>query len=298
MKQEIINKDCIQGLSEMKDNLINLTVTSPPYYAFKDYGDYEGNIENLDDYTDYTKYLDNWLKELFRVTDEDGRVCIIVDDKHTNLKTEGINKNRGTHARLIILAEKNGFIYKDLIIWAKARAGHASGGANYMLGSFPYPPNIPLVNWFEYVIVLRKEGKPRVSRITTEQKEMSKLGFNEFKWASESIWRIPAERSRKHPCPYPEEIVRRLIKLFSFYGDTILDPFAGSGTTLYVSKQLGRNAIGYDINPEYCKITTERLMQEILTGENLTKSPAGESLNRNFMVRCDSPKLEKSITKI
>lgn len=198
---KIYNKDAIQGLSALNNNTVNLTVTSPPYYAFKDYGKDEGNIKNLEHYEDYVRYLDNWLKELFRVTDEDGRVCIVVDDKHTNLKTEGVNKNRGTHARLILLAEKHGFVYKDLIIWAKARAGHASGGAGCMLGSFPLPPNIPLVSWFEYILVFKKDGKSRVSRITEDQKEKSKLGFNEFKWASESIWSIPAEKRDNHPCP-------------------------------------------------------------------------------------------------
>lgn len=261
---KIYNMDCIQGMKRLPDNSVNLVVTSPPYYAYKDYGTDDMNIENFKDYEDYIKYFEEWFKELFRTVDEDGRVCIIIDDMHTNLKTEGINKNRGTHARLIIIAEKYGFVYKDLIIWAKARAGHASGGAKYMLGSFPYPPNIPLVNWFEYILIFRKDGKSKVSKITQEQKEKSKLGFAEFKWASESIWKIPAERNRNHPCPYPEEIVRRLIKLFSFYGDNVLDPFLGSGTTLTVAKQLGRNGVGFEINAEYCKIAERRLAQEQL----------------------------------
>ena len=256
--------DAIEGIRKLENNSVDLTITSPPYYAFKDYGDSENNLENFRTYEEYIMYLRRFLGMLFLKTKEDGRVCIVIDDKHTNLKTEGINMNRGTHARIILMAEEAGFTYKDLIIWAKARAGHASGGAKYMLGSFPYPPNIPLVNWFEYIVIFRKQGKSRVVNITDVNKEKSKLGFTEFKWASESIWRIPPERKQRHPCPFPEELVRRLIKLFSFYEDIVLDPMMGSGTTCMVAKQLGRNYIGMDINPDYCACSRKRLTQEIL----------------------------------
>ena len=159
------------------------------------------------------------------------------------------------------MGEKQNFTYKDLIIWAKKRVGHASGGANYMLGSFPYPPNIPLVNCFEFIIVFKKEGRPRVKKISQARKAKSKLSFEEFKWASESMWHIPAERNRKHPCPcpFPVDIPKRLIKLFSFHDDIVLDPFCGSGTTFLACKQLDRRFIGIEINPEYCKMARNRV---------------------------------------
>lgn len=262
---QVYQGDSLELLKQLEPNSIQLTVTSPPYYAYKDYGDDEQNIENFKSYEEYCDYLSRWLKELYKATDEDGRVCIIVDDKHTNLKTEGVNKNRGTHARLILFAEEAGFCYKDLIIWAKARAGHASGGSGLMLGSYPYPPNIPFVNWFEYILILHKPGKSRASRVSIEQKEKSKLNFGEFKWASESIWKIGPERDSEHPCPYPKEIPRRLIKLFSFHGDTVLDPFLGSGTTAFVSKSLGRKFIGFELNPKFCAMAKSALTQEMLT---------------------------------
>ncbi len=259
----IYQGDSTQRLKELEPNSVNLVVTSPPYYAYKDYGQIEGNIENFSTFEQYMNYFEEWFKELYRVVDDDGRVCIIVDDKHTNLKTEGENKNRATHARLILLAEKYGFTYKDLVIWAKARAGHASGGSGLMLGSYPYPPNIPFVNWFEYVLIFHKQGKSRASRVTQEQKDRSKLNFGEFKWASESIWKIPPEKQIDHPAPYPEEIVRRLIKLFSFYGDTVLDPFMGSGTTGMASKSLGRKYVGIELNPEFASRARQRLTQQV-----------------------------------
>ena len=256
--------DSTSLLKQLPDKSIQLTVTSPPYFAYKDYGQAEENIENFESYEKYVEYFDEWFKELYRVTDEDGRVCIIIDDKHTNLKTEGVNKNRGTHARLILIAEKYGFVYKDLVIWAKARAGHASGGSNLMLGSYPYPPNIPFVNWFEYILIFRKDGSSRVTEISEENKQKSKLIFSEFKWASESIWKIPPERNIDHPAPFPEEIARRLIKLFSFVGETVLDTFSGLGTVPFVSKQLGRNYFGFELNPKYCKATESRLTQSCI----------------------------------
>jgi len=261
----VIHGNCIEVMRDIvPDNSVDLTVTSPPYYAYKNYGLDEGQIENEETYNNYLSKMDTVFAELCRIMVEDGRVCIVVDDKHTNLKTEGENKNRATHARFIISMEKAGFIYKDLIIWAKARAGHASGGAKYMLGSFPYPPNIPFVNWFEYILIFRKGGKPRVSNKTNEIKEQSKLGLNEFKWAARSIWNIPAEKNRYHIAPFPLEIPKRLIRLFSFKDDVVFDPFAGSGTTLVAAKQLDRKYIGTEISETYCKLTNERLSQEVL----------------------------------
>jgi len=107
-----------------------------------------------------------------------------------------------------------------------------------MLGSFPSPPEISLVNWFEYILIFRKEGKREVSK---EIKGKSKLSYTEFKWASQSIWPIPAEKDRGHPAPFPEVISDRLIRLFSFYDDIVLDPFIGSGTTAISAIKNHRN---------------------------------------------------------
>jgi DNA modification methylase len=256
---QIYQGDSLTLLKQADAASVQLTVTSPPYYAYKDYGADPQNIENFKSYPEYCEYLRLWMKELYRVTDEDGRVCIVVDDKHTNLKTEGMNINRATHARFIMWAEEAGFEYKDLIIWAKARAGHASGGSGLMLGSYPYPPNIPCVNWFEYILIFRKPGASRASRVSSKAKENSKLNFSEFKWASESIWKVPPEKNSKHPAPYPKEIPRRLIRLFSFHGDVVLDPFMGSCTTGLVALQEGRQFIGFEINPDFIKMSKARV---------------------------------------
>lgn len=262
----VYNSDSLSFLKSQKSNTIQLTVSSPPYFAYKNYGNDAGNIENFDRYEQYCEYINNWLQELYRITDEDGRVCIVIDDKHTNAETEGVNINRGTHARIINYAINHGFQYKDLIIWAKVRLGHASGGADKMLGSYPYPPNIPMVSLFEYILIFRKDGKKtRVSRVSTSAKESSKLSMKEFKWAAESIWYVPAEKTREHPAPFPETISNRLIKLFSFRDETVLDPFMGSGTTLISAFKNKRKAIGVDISRVYCDYAVNRLK---MTGIN------------------------------
>lgn len=235
---------------------VHLIVTSPPYYAYKGYSNSEDDIENSKTYEDYISSMDIIIKEWYRLLTPNSRCCIVIDDKHTNLKTEGINRNRGTHARLITIAEKHGFIYKDLVIWAKPHTSHASGGAGKLLGSYPYPPNIPLVNWFEYILIFHKEGKRKMLQ---EIKEKSKLSMNEFKWASQSIWYIDNHDTYDHPAPFTIEIANRLIRLFSFVGDVVYDPFVGSGTTSYVAKKLGRNSIGCDLNPLYIDMATKRL---------------------------------------
>jgi len=252
-------EDCRLTMARMESDSIALLLTSPPYYAHKEYGDDPENIENSKDYDEYIEHMEDVLSEAIRIICEDGRMLIVVDDKHTNRKTEGMNINRATHARLILVAERFGFEYKDVIIWAKIRPGHASGGSIYMLGSYPYPPNIPFVNTFEYILIFRKPGKSRVSMIDEQSKEESKLGFTEFKWAAESIWWIPAERNREHPCPFPEDIAKRLIRLFSFKGEIIYDPFIGSGTTGLVAEKMGRNWIGSEINPEFAAYANKRI---------------------------------------
>lgn len=264
---KILQGDVKEVQKTLPDSSINLIVTSPPYYAYKAYSTSPDDIENSETYDQYIQSLDIIIKDWYRILAPNGRCCVVIDDKHTNLKTEGINKNRGTHARIILMAEKHGLTYKDIVIWAKARAGHASGGAMYMLGSFPYPPNIPMVNWFEYILIFQKPGK----RIIPKDKIKSKLSIEEFAWASQSIWQINNHTPYDHPAPFCEEIPYRLIKLFSFKEDIVLDPFLGSGTTSVVAKKLGRNSIGIELNPTYVKMAQDRLNRVIGSEQTITR---------------------------
>jgi len=243
--------DCIEVMSSLPDESVNLIVTSPPYYAQKDYGNSPKNFENAPTFEDYLSLINRSLSEMFRLLCKGGRCCIVIDDKYTSIKTHGSNFNYGTHAHIIVSAQRLGFLYKGLIIWRKMRGAHASGGAKYVLGSFPYPPNIPIITMFEYILVFQKPGKYPVPE--GERKEESKLDRSEFPLLAEGIWEIPAERERVGSCPspFPIEIPKRLIRLFSFKGDVVLDPFLGSGTTVVASLMTGRIGWGIELNEKF-----------------------------------------------
>ncbi len=171
---KILQGDVKDVQKTLPDSSINLIVTSPPYYAFKPYSESPEDIENSETYELYIQSLDIIIKDWCRLLHPNGRCCVVIDDKHTNLKTEGINKNRGTHARIILMAEKHGLTYKDIVIWQNARAVHASGGAMYMLGCLDEDTNIILENGIKKIkdvqpedrIFTMKDGKLCVSEVT------------------------------------------------------------------------------------------------------------------------------------
>ena len=144
----------------------------------------------------------------------------------------------------------------SLFIWDKRKFARISS-----FGSYPYPPNIFSSYPYEWIIVFSKEGERQ--KVAKEIKEKSKISKEEWKnWAVNSIWEFPPAKAtlEKHPAPFPDELPKRLIKLFSFYGDIILDPFMGTGTTLKVARELGRSGIGYEINEEYISLAKRKII--------------------------------------
>jgi modification methylase len=247
--------DALKVLSSFPDNCVHLIVTSPPYYIRAGYySDLPNDLENQPTWEEYVAKLLDILSECARVLVAGGKICVNIGDSWTNTKLEGVNKCYPTHARVLLhMVEKCGLLYKGNIIYEQIRAHHASGGALFLSGSFPYPPNIPICNFYEYILIFQKEGKYQPADNSPENREASKISRSEFtNWASTGIWRIPPNRERKIcPAPFPLEIPYRLIKLFSFRGDIVLDPFVGSGITVYAAIQLGRVAWGIDINETY-----------------------------------------------
>ena len=134
------------------------------------------------------------------------------------------------------------------IIWQKVTTVHTTGGATIM-GSFPYPRNGIVKIDYEFILLFRKLGKaPRVSK---ERKEQSRLSIEDWNQYFYGDWNFPGEKQQEHLAGFPEELPRRLIRMFSFVGETVLDPFLGSGTTTLAAMKLGRNSIGYEVNPEF-----------------------------------------------
>lgn len=254
-----------RNMKEVTDESVNLIITSPPYGALKDYQNNE-QIGLNQSYNNYIENLNDVWKECIRVLAPDGKLCINIMPLFESGKATQFNR-RVTHTAISDIEkfmDSTGEMFTfALYIWDKRKIVRFSS-----FGSYPYPTNIFSTFPYEWIIVFCKKGKR--NNISKEVKEKSKLTHQEWAdWAINSFWEIqPAKaKAEKHPAPFPKELPHRLIKLYSFYGDTVLDPFMGTGTTAEAAIELGRNAIGYEINKEYeplIKIKTDRALEEFL----------------------------------
>jgi len=228
---------------EVKNNTIDLVVTSPPYWHIKDYG-IEGQIGYGQSLHEYLKNLFIVWRECFRVLKPGTRLCINIGDQFLRSIIYGRYKIAPLHSEFISQCEKIGFDYMGSIIWQKKTTMNTTGGASVM-GSYPYPPNGIIEIDYEFILIFKKPGKRAVP---WGIKEKSKLTKEEWKEYFLGHWHFPGERQICHEAMFPEELPKRLIKMFTFVGDTVLDPFLGSGTTNKASLNLDRNSIGYEIN--------------------------------------------------
>ncbi len=260
------------NMKEVADNSVDLIITSPPYYNIKDYSKdgyqlnqhSESNIADLGSCETYQGYIDALLvvwKECERVLRPNGKLCINVP------LMPMIKKNYSTHYNRDIFDIQSSIQHSilkhtklyllDLYIWNRTNSSK-----KLMFGSYPYPRNFYAQNTTEFITVYVKDGK---SKYTTQRiKEESALTQEEWVTYTKQIWDIPIPNKNdiafgRHSAIMPEEIPYRCIKLFSCVEDVILDPFAGSGTTLRVAKQLGRNYIGYELYENYKDIIDEKL---------------------------------------
>jgi len=250
----IINGDSRQ-MSELKDKSVHLIVTSPPYWQLKDYGT-ENQIGFHDDYETYINHLNLTWKECYRVLHDGCRLCINIGDQFARSIYYGRYKIIPIHTEIIKFCEIIGFDFMGSIIWQKATTMNTSGGASIM-GSFPHPRNGIVKLDFEYILLFKKQGtapKPILA-----QKENSAMTNEEWNTYFNGHWYFSGAKQDKHLAMFPEELPNRLIKMFSFPNETVLDPFMGSGTTSLVAKKLNRNSIGYEINPDFVPIIKERI---------------------------------------
>lgn len=256
-------------MKEIKDESVHLIITSPPYFDLKNYNEngnhtHKKQIGSPKTYEEYLSNLNKVWSECLRVLVPDGKLCInimpvFLSGKETQFNRR-ITKTVITDIESYIYSTNQAFLH-SLYIWDKRKSSRFSS-----FGSYPYPPNIFSTFPFEWIIVFSKKGK-RLNKPSKENKEKSKISTKEWQdWAINSFWEMsPAKASGiGHPAPFPEELPKRLIKLYSFYGDTVLDPFVGSGTTVKVAEDLGRKGIGYDINPDFIELANKRLGQKRL----------------------------------
>jgi len=242
-------------MAEIPDESIHLVITSPPYWQLKDYG----NDNQLGFHENYESYINNlnlvW-NECFRVLHKGCRLCINIGDQFARSVYYGRYKVIPIRTEIIKFCETLGMDYMGAIIWQKVTTTNTTGGATVM-GSFPYPRNGILKIDYEFILIFKKLGEPpRVTRVT---KELSKLTTEEWNTYFAGHWNFGGEKQNKHLAMFPEELPRRLIRMFTFVGDTVLDPFLGSGTTSLAAKNLNRNSIGYEINPSFISVIKNKL---------------------------------------
>ncbi len=242
-------------MSELKEESIHLVVTSPPYWQLKDYGS-ENQIGFHDDYETYINHLNLTWKECFRVLHKGCRLCINIGDQFARSVYYGRYKVIPIHSEIIKFCETIGFDFMGSIIWQKTTTMNTTGGASIM-GSFPHPRNGIVKLDFEYILLFKKQGTP--PKPTAEQKAHSAMTTEEWNTYFNGHWYISGVRQDNHLAMFPEELPKRLIKMFSFPGENVLDPFLGSGTTSLVAKSLGRNSCGYEINPAFIPIIEQKL---------------------------------------
>lgn len=242
-------------MKEIEDESVHLVVTSPPYWQLKDYGNGQ-QIGFNDTYEEYINNLNLVWKECHRVLHKGCRLCINIGDQFARSIYYGRYKVIPIRTEIIKFCESIGFDYMGAIIWQKVTTCNTTGGATVM-GSYPYPRNGILKLDYEFILVFKKYGKPPM--VSKEIKEQSKLTDKEWNQYFSGHWNFPGEKQDKHLAMFPEELPKRLIKMFSFVGDTVLDPFLGSGTTSLAAKNLGRNSIGYEINEDFLPVIKEKL---------------------------------------
>ncbi|MFW9769864.1 MAG: DNA-methyltransferase [Candidatus Thorarchaeota archaeon] len=246
------------NMDMIDDSSVHLIVTSPPYWKLKDYGDDKGISQTSESYEDYLASINSVFNECVKKLVPDGKLIInimpiLLTGKNTKFNRR-VTKSVLTDLEDFMVSLGNMYFH-SLFIWDKRKVVRFSSW-----GSYPYPPNLISSYPYEWIIVFAKKGKRKP--VDPEIKDASKITHDEFtNWVQNSIWDFqPASaKQEKHPAPFPEELPRRCIRLYSFVGDTVLDPFAGSGTTLKVARELGRNSIGYEINPAFESLIRQKL---------------------------------------
>ncbi|HOE39957.1 MAG TPA: DNA methyltransferase [Bacteroidales bacterium] len=240
---------------EVPDNSVHLVITSPPYWQLKDYGS-DNQIGFHENYESYINNLNLVWKECYRVLHNGCRLCVNIGDQFARSVYYGRYKVIPIREEIIKFCETIGFDYMGAIIWQKITTSNTTGGGVQM-GSYPYPRNGILKLDYEFILIFKKLGES--PKPTKEQKELSKMTAEEWNTFFAGHWNFPGERQTNHIAMFPLELPYRLIKMFSFVGETVLDPFAGSGTTLLAAKRLDRNSIGFEINPDFIPIIKEKL---------------------------------------
>jgi DNA modification methylase len=246
-----------RDLSMIPDESVHLVLTSPPYWNLKEYNQHKNQMGHIDDYQTFLDELDKIWIECYKKLVIGGRMVIVVGDVLLSRREYGRHKVVPLHADIQVRCEKIGFDNLAPIFWHKiSNASFEVSGNTKFLGK-PYEPNGIIKHDIEYILMLRKNGGYR--KPTLEQRRLSIISEKEFNQWYRQIWDFNGASTKNHPAPYPEELTNRIIRMFSFVGDVVLDPFLGSGTTMLSASKIGRNSIGIEVDKSYAEYSYKRL---------------------------------------
>ncbi|MCW1984380.1 UNVERIFIED_ORG: site-specific DNA-methyltransferase (adenine-specific) [Sphingomonas sp. R1F5B] len=253
-----------RNLSALADRSVHLVVTSPPYWTLKEYAGSKGQLGDLADYEEFLDELDKVWRECERVLAPGGRICCVVGDVCVPRKKGGRHFVVPLHADIQVRSRSLGLDVLTPILWHKIANGvtEAEGNGAGFYGK-PYQPGAVVKNDIEYVLFMRKGGEYR--KVEPLQKALSMLTKTEMQSWWRSIWTDIRGASTRtgHPAPYPPSLAERLIRMFSFAGDTVLDPFGGTGSTAVAAVAAGRNSVSFDIEPTYVEMATRNVERAI-----------------------------------
>jgi len=263
-KENLTTHRLVQGdardLSFLQDESIHLVVTSPPYWNLKQYNDNQNQLGHISGYEQFLTELTKVWRECFRVLVPGGRLVCVVGDVCLSRRRHGRHVVVPLHADICVACRKIGFDNLNPIIWHKiSNANYEVQNGTRFLGK-PYEPNAIIKNDIEFILMQRKPGGYR--KPTNSQRDKSRIGKKDYdEWFRQS-WNITGASTKNHPAPFPIELAYRLVRMFSFFGDIVLDPFCGTGTTMIAAMKCDRNSIGVEIDSEYCRMAAERIKKE------------------------------------
>jgi DNA modification methylase len=249
-----------RALAGVADQSVHLVLTSPPYWTLKRYREVAGQLGHVADYREFLAALEQVWRECFRALVPGGRLIIVVGDVCLSRRVAGRHMVVPLHAAIQTRCAEIGFDNLAPIIWhkiANAKFEVDNGGGGF-LGK-PYEPNAVIKNDIEFILMQRKGGAYR--QPTLGMRLLSVIPDAEHKEWFNQIWGLPGASTANHPAPFPLILAERLVRMFSFVGDTVLDPFLGTGTTCLAAARWGRSSVGYEVDPTYVAMAGRRLQE-------------------------------------
>lgn len=260
LTHHILVRGDARDLGFIKDESVHLIVTSPPYWTLKDYNHLPGQLGDVEDYEQFLAELEKVWRECYRVLVPGGRLVCVVGDVCLSRRKFGRHVVVPLHADICVICRRIGFDNLNPIIWYKiANASYEVESGSKFLGK-PFEPNAIIKNDIEFILMQRKPGGYR--KPTPRQRKESMISKKEYDEWFRQFWTLTGASTRDHPAPFPLELAYRLVRMFSFVDDVVLDPFCGTGTTMVAAMRCGRHSIGVEIDEKYVAMASRRITHE------------------------------------